>query len=383
MDTLTGLFEKRAATADSIHDSWGKVPGERGTDSHGHAVSWDDQNGWQHRDGSVSHDDGSTVSDGPVTPEIHRSLALVLPKDKHDFVHDPAQPHAARAHMLLSEIKKQTPAIKGEHAQGGTGGLGEFWSPNEEKTRQFTNGYDAYSNHEREHGCGDEYDGSGGCRTTHVIMHAQEPAEKHIWTDVYRPGERYDRQFSWRMPVKPDAPLNVTGISWAEGNDHTPFMEQEHGRATDFHRYDFASPVKKRAQYDHDHEWLPSGKYWGPNSAQNDQRLFDGARLRPEVSKDILDRVGAFFDAHGYQGWKQWAKVYFAGSEAAKWLDENGEGNGDFDVLIGIDWPTFRQEHPEQADKSDLQVSTAMTDGLWKSANVDDHFFEIERSSGD
>lgn len=315
-------------------------------------------------------------TDAPAAPEIHRSLALVLPPDKHAFVHDQSQPEPARAHMLLSEIKKQTPDIVNEHQQGGTGGLGEFWTPHEAKAKEFTNGWSAYRNHEHEHGCGDPETGEDGCRTTHVIMHAQEPAEEHHWDEIYHPGEKYDRDVSWRLPVRPGAPMKVNGISWGEGDDHKDFTERRSGGA-DYQRYDFNSPVHKRAQYDHEHEWLPTGKYWAPNSAQTDQRLFDGDRLRPEVRKDVLDRLGAFFDAHGYKGWREWTKVYFAGSQAAKWLDADGKGNGDFDILIGINWPLFRDGHPEFEGKSDLQVTTAMTDGLWKTANVNGYYFTL------
>lgn len=322
--------------------------------------------------GGLSSEGARVTADRHDDNEIHRAMSLVLPPDKHAFVHDEKQPMAARAHMLLSELKRQTPDIKNERLKGNSGGLGEFWSPSEQKAREFTNSWEAYNRHEREHNCGDEWSGAGGCPTTHVVVHADEPDHKHLWTDIYRDGEKYDRDVSWRMPLKPDTPLKVNGISWGEGDDHKPTLDQTYDQKAKT-RYDFHSPVEKTAQYDHDHEWLPNGKYWGPNSAQNDQRLFVGSRLRPEVRQDILGRVGHFFDGNGYTGWQQWAKVYFAGSEAAKWAPFNG----DFDVLIGIDWPAFRQQHPEQAQKNDLQVSTAMTDGLWKSANVDGYYFTL------
>jgi 2'-5' RNA ligase len=208
--------------------------------------------------------------------------------------------------------------------------------------------------------------------------------------------------------------VKVKGISWAQGDDHKNPLDRTWGDAP-YERYDFASPVHKNAAlprgrdneghevqqdpqngwqhldgsvshddgttvsdhpvtpYTHDHEWLPQGKYWGPNSAQNDQRLFVGSQLRPEVREDILTRVGGFFASHGYQGWRNWARVYFAGSEAAKWAPFNG----DFDVLIGVNWPVFHQENPTYADKGDLQMATAMTDGLWQTANVNGYYFTL------
>ena len=43
--------------------------GDRGMDSHGHQVEYDEGNGFQHLDGSVQHDDGTSVTDGPVRDE--------------------------------------------------------------------------------------------------------------------------------------------------------------------------------------------------------------------------------------------------------------------------------------------------------------------------
>lgn len=56
----------------------------RGTDDHGHQVELDPQDGWQHLDGSVSHEDGTSVTDGPVTAELRDEPEAALPSTTGD-----------------------------------------------------------------------------------------------------------------------------------------------------------------------------------------------------------------------------------------------------------------------------------------------------------
>lgn len=521
-------------------------------------------------------------------PGVYRGLSIVLPPHIHKMVHDPSQPAASRAHLLLSEVKKQKETHdNAEGGEGPAGGLGSFWTPQQHKAVEFANqsGFGAYKEHELKHNCGDPDYGDGGCPTTRVIVHATTPPEKHHWKEIFRPGEEYHPDISWRLPVRPGAPMRVRGISWNEGNDHLSSEEKYSAegmradQAKPYENYDFMSEVRKRAavsfpnggdprsytqtMWDHwhpmvnpeihrhlgvpfpsghpahddklpmeerakaivehvsrgpygggigmhwtddpiynhlsgarsvpgetpvilhaqkparehveddedtlmnravrdwdteerevplkhkapvditgvswgttrgmvrhnfgqpirreaahtppgtmgtdseghqvqmttmdgwahadgshghednttigdkpvytqDHTWLPSGRYWGPNSAQNDQRLFEGDHLRPEVRKDILDRVGSYMMPR-YKNWRRWTKVYFAGSEAAKWQPFNG----DFDVLIGIDFDRFRQENPDFDDQPDDAVAKTMTDGMWHTINVDGYWFEL------
>jgi hypothetical protein len=59
-----------------------------GTDSHGHQVELHPVDGWQHLDGSVSHDDGSSVTDGPVTAELRGEPEPALPSTTGDDPQD-------------------------------------------------------------------------------------------------------------------------------------------------------------------------------------------------------------------------------------------------------------------------------------------------------
>lgn len=56
----------------------------RGTDSEGHEVEFDPLDGWQHLDGSVSHDDGSVVTDHPVHAELRDHPEPALPSTTGD-----------------------------------------------------------------------------------------------------------------------------------------------------------------------------------------------------------------------------------------------------------------------------------------------------------
>jgi hypothetical protein len=53
-------------------------------DDHGHPVEHDPIDCWQHLDGSVSHDDGTSVTDGPVTAELHGEPEPALPSTTGD-----------------------------------------------------------------------------------------------------------------------------------------------------------------------------------------------------------------------------------------------------------------------------------------------------------
>lgn len=194
---------------------------------------------------------GYTREDG-----VHRGMSVVLSPEVHKFVHDPSQPPAAKAHLLLSEARKQQAKNQGPEGETGTtGGLGNYWSPSPHKAAEYANqsGFDTYKQHEREHNCGDEDYGDSGCPTTQLVMHAHTPPDEHHWSEQFREGEKYDPAISWRLPVRPDAPIHVSGVSWREGNDNWPSSRKYSEEGMKFHtgtpftRYDFSAPVRKKA----------------------------------------------------------------------------------------------------------------------------------------
>lgn len=99
-----------------------------------------------------------------------------------------------------------------------------------------------------------------------------------------------------------------------------------------------------------------------------DHRLFEGEHLKDDVRRYILETLGGFWGPVFGPGWERWAKVYFAGSEASEWTSKSLEGNGDFDVLIGVDYDEIRRQVPvfDRIESSDEQITDALNRSLRK-----------------
>jgi GNAT superfamily N-acetyltransferase len=115
--------------------------------------------------------------------------------------------------------------------------------------------------------------------------------------------------------------------------------------------------------------WMPKERLFGRTYGL-DHRLFDGERLRPDVRKYILETLNAFWKPRYGLSWNQWARVYFAGSEASEWTSENLEGNNDFDILVGVDYNAYRAHGSRKdAGKTDLQITDELNEGFRKGLN--------------
>lgn len=51
------------------------------------------------------------------------------------------------------------------------------------------------------------------------------------------------------------------------------------------------------------------------------------------------------------------------------WTSETLEGNGDFDILVGIDAEAFRSAHPQEADLDDVEIAHQVTGELQAELN--------------
>ncbi|MFI0967006.1 2'-5' RNA ligase family protein [Streptomyces sp. NPDC021080] len=150
---------------------------------------------------------------------LSRGMNVTLPPDKHAFVHDERQPLPARAHLLLSELKKPSDRISNEDLTGASGGLGEFWTRNHGVADDA-----ALAQHETR---------PDGQRSTNVTLHARHPGTQHFWSEMAG-GHGEDYEGNYRVPLHPGTPLDVHAISWGEP-----------GGAR--HHYDFSEPVEKHA----------------------------------------------------------------------------------------------------------------------------------------
>lgn len=130
---------------------------------------------------------------------------------------------------------------------------------------------------------------------------------------------------------------------------------------------------KKATPYEHEHAWLPEGKYWGENSKENDQRLFEGDHLRPEVRDYFMHKMAFLMGKLNLSGWTKWTKVYFAGSEAAKWAPFNG----DLDCLVGIDYDKFRKDNSVYGSMSNEGISEYLTGQMRTHLNNPGTYIEV------
>lgn len=80
-----------------------------------------------------------------------------------------------------------------------------------------------------------------------------------------------------------------------------------------------------------------------------DPALFDTFQyMHPEVRNFILKTLFSFWQAKGYRRAEEWATIWLAGSGASyQWAGDRGHGDGDLDVLMGINWPLFYARNPD------------------------------------
>jgi hypothetical protein len=145
----------------------------------------------------LGHQDWHTDWQADDLPDaLHRGIGVPLPHDVHQVVHDQSRPVAERAHALARHL------LSGPGAQGG---LGNFWSADPDVSKTYAeSSARRYSRHGEQ---------------TPVMFHIRTPEMEHIETDpdqlqhwgVYS----YHLAGNREVPVRHQAPLHVTGISWA------------------------------------------------------------------------------------------------------------------------------------------------------------------------
>jgi 2'-5' RNA ligase len=169
----------------------------------------------------------------PFEGGIHRGITVRLPPDVHSVVHDESRPHAERAEALARHLH-ENPADDSDE-RGHAGGYGLHWTDHEPVAQAWGTGEGAMfgPSEEQRH----------GSTSTHVVMHAASPHEDHIEADPRVLSGRnllgYDHARSEReIPLKEDAPVRITGISWKRGGE------------SEWNRHDFGETVPKTASWD-------------------------------------------------------------------------------------------------------------------------------------
>jgi hypothetical protein len=138
------------------------------------------------------HTDWNEEQPGPV---LHRGLVMELPPELHNRVHDESVPAADRARALVRHV------IRDQGDGSPHGGLGNFWSDDPDVSKSYA-------------------EGRGGSRSeTPVMLHVKTPPMEHVETDPDQLEHwgvfSYHLNGNREVPLQHQAPLEITGVSWA------------------------------------------------------------------------------------------------------------------------------------------------------------------------
>lgn len=136
---------------------------------------------------------------------LHRGIAMKLPHELHEHVHDEHQPVEHRARALLNHVlHKQTEGSP-------HGGLGNFWSDDPDVSKSYAENTNVYSHYQDE---------TRHQQQTPVMLHVHTPGMEHIETDPdqleHWGVHSFHKQDNREVPVQNQAPLRIKGISWAK-----------------------------------------------------------------------------------------------------------------------------------------------------------------------
>ena len=91
-----------------------------------------------------------------------------------------------------------------------------------------------------------------------------------------------------------------------------------------------------------------------------DPVLFDGEKIKPCVRNSLLRMLYEFL-SKTYQTPQAWCTTWLAGSAVSyQWKVQREPG--DLDVLIGVDYQTFRRTHPDYMGLTDVEVSKMLNE---------------------
>jgi hypothetical protein len=122
--------------------------------------------------------------------------------------------------------------------------------------------------------------------------------------------------------------------------------------------------------------------YFSAPSTRLDPHLFHGDSLRGDVKDWILETLYDFWQKY-YKNPQRWSTAWLAGSGISyQW--EASRGNGDLDVLIGVDFPEFYRLNPAwqgtpEDDMADIFNKT-FKDLLWTrtaETNLNGQVYEV------
>jgi hypothetical protein len=131
-------------------------------------------------------------------------------------------------------------------------------------------------------------------------------------------------------------------------------------------------------------EHVGASGYFSQPALILDPQLFEGNELKPDVLSTIL---GLFHDymSSRYNNVSEWTMAWLAGSGISyQWA--GGRGNGDLDVLLGIDYTRFVDSNPAFSGMDRYDISYIVNDdlrtNLWPTTSMvtfhrGDHPYEV------
>lgn len=111
-------------------------------------------------------------------------------------------------------------------------------------------------------------------------------------------------------------------------------------------------------------ETVGASGYFSQPSMILDPQLFEGTTLKPYVREGILDLFYSYMSTR-YHNVHDWTRVWIAGSGISyQWAADRG--NGDLDVLFGIDYTRFVDSNPQFSGLDRFDIAYIMDDDLRK-----------------
>lgn len=129
--------------------------------------------------------------------------------------------------------------------------------------------------------------------------------------------------------------------------------------------------------------------YFSAPAHELDPHLFEGNKIRDNVRQFVLNKLINWFNNEtAFKGVRSWLHVWIAGSGVTyQW--QASRGNGDLDVLFGVDWVRFREANLDdygsingidsEEEMADL-VNTMMKATLWPGTgetNLNGQIYEV------